>query len=143
MSERPHRLVAAFTGRSTLVVFAALAVGGFLPSLVPALAPVLYPLVLPAYLVSVVVYDGGFLESVVYAVEGSVPIGGSSSGRPGRRSASTCSLSPRRWSAACWSDGSDRTGRSQGARHAFGTWSLVVCSSSASASSPEVSSPSR
>jgi len=77
MSETQARLLAAFTGRSTLVVFFALAVGGFLPGLVPSLAPVLYPLVLPAYLVSTVVYEGGLLESVIYVVEGSVAIDGS------------------------------------------------------------------
>lgn len=77
MSNRTAWLRAAFLGRSTLVVFAALAVGAFLPGAVPTLAPVLYPLVLPSYLVTAMVYDGGLLETVVYALEPVVPLGGS------------------------------------------------------------------
>jgi hypothetical protein len=76
MSDRQRRLVTAFTGRSTLVAFAALAVGWFLPELVPELAPLLSPLFLPAYLITMVVYDGGLLEQVVYAAEGTLPVGG-------------------------------------------------------------------
>ena len=76
MSERQDRFLAAFTGRNTLVVFAVLAGGWVLPQLLPKAAPLFLPLYLPAYLVSMVVYDGGMLESVVYAVQGSVPIDG-------------------------------------------------------------------
>lgn len=76
MSNRTARLRAALLGRSTLVVFAALAVGAFLPGVVPTLAPVLYPLVLPSYLVTMVVYDGGLLEAVIYALEPVVPLDG-------------------------------------------------------------------
>lgn len=76
MSDTQRHLVAALTGRSTLLVFAALAVGAFLPPVVPKLAPVLYPLVLPAYLITMVVYDGGLLEQVVYLLSGSLPVDG-------------------------------------------------------------------
>lgn len=76
MSNPAERLRAALVGRNTLVVFAALAVGAFLPALVPELAPVLYPLVLPSYLVTAVVYDGGLLEAVIYALEPLVPLDG-------------------------------------------------------------------
>lgn len=76
MSHRSEQLVAAVTGRSTLAVFGALTVGTFLPGVVPELAPVLYPLVLPSYLITSVVYDGGLLEGVVYALEGVVPLDG-------------------------------------------------------------------
>lgn len=74
MSDTRRHLVPALTGRSTLVVFAALAIGAFLPGLVPALAPVLYPLVLPTYLVTMVIYDGGLLEQVVSLLSGTTTV---------------------------------------------------------------------
>lgn len=66
----------ALVGRSTLAVFLALVAGWYLPSVASEFAVVLYPLFLPAYLVTIVAYDGGVLEQLVYALDGSVPLGG-------------------------------------------------------------------
>lgn len=67
----PGSPIAVLTDRATLVLFAVLAVGWFLPDLLGPYASVTMPLFLPAYLVSMVTYDGLLgLEHVVYAVQG-------------------------------------------------------------------------
>lgn len=64
----------ALVGRSTVAVFLALVAGWYLPSVASEFAVILFPLFLPAYLVTMVAYDGGLLEQVVYALDGSVPV---------------------------------------------------------------------
>jgi hypothetical protein len=76
--DRPIRslVTRALLGRSTLAVFLALVAGWYLPGVASEFAVLLFPLFLPAYLVTMVAYDGGVLEQVVYALDGSVPISG-------------------------------------------------------------------
>lgn len=77
MATLPRLTVSALTDPTTLGLFALLAAGWFIPTLVPELGYLLYPLFLPAYLVSMVTYDGLLgLEHVAYAVAEVVPISG-------------------------------------------------------------------
>jgi len=64
----------ALVGRGTLAVFLALVAGWYLPSVASEFAVLLFPLFLPAYLVTIVAYDGGMLEQVVYLLDGAVPV---------------------------------------------------------------------
>lgn len=77
MARASRAAVSALTDRTTLALFAVLAAGWFVPTLVPELGYLLYPLFLPAYLVSMATYDGLLgLEHVAYAAAEVLPISG-------------------------------------------------------------------
>lgn len=68
----------AFTSRTTLALFAFLALSSAIPAVVDVYAsPVYWVLFTPSYLVTMVVYDGGLgLEALVYPVAEVVPVDG-------------------------------------------------------------------
>ena len=78
--QRLHRTLRdAFTARTTLAVFAFLALTSRLPAVVDIYAsPVYRILFTPSYLVTMLFYDSPFgLENLVYPISGVLPVDGS------------------------------------------------------------------